>query len=919
MKNKEKNGTFLVFTICFVILLVPEIVNGYCGTCGNTPQSTIDECGFTVTHNCTYNSPLCRYEDCGPWPVSGGIYRPSEGKTCYYNFESDACAGGTGGGGGGCTYSSCTDCTLPSCPSVNGDNSDYTTSLPVDADGNEIDPPLDACIGNSISCSGTDNCDKDCNPQSDACYLPETNLTAIPTPTWNRLKIGVITSENLSTNSASPTLVHFPLPGVQIRSITNTITNPTGSRELRYNFLIDATAPAIAQTSNELLDKPLHTNLTQGYTGSIRTNYQTLNKCNDSVRSGSTLTTYYKVNTLPSRDSISVSIYGEPGDNKTARNCTGASSFSGQEVNNPLTIKIEGTDINGTSTINGAFLWMVKEGSSIPAGYFDKRYPVGPGQTRTDPNVIGFFLAHSPSGNSASIYKSDNSTGVINGWGRDTHDGTKTGTPSLKVNDPSGKIMIEYLEVLSHEIIDGKFTFVLRLTFPEPSSLTAPIAGKYNFYAGMTDTLSYYDLQPGMYVELRAGQLKNQPSWLWNFDFINPTIPSYSKNVPASNQREIDLSWVNDGTGSSIKDTVVNVYIDPDPDPSNTKTELQVKRLAPVGSLLYPIEKPGSDNIGLFFPSATSGWHTLGSLEMSNIDIGFNTSGVMSFFTTIYDQACNSFTTGSNSTWEYNLDKWIATKGGIFYSDGLVGFVPKNISPYNLGTELISTTQPSYPQVNSFSDLMNPVIVRSVKDSNDTNSDTIFSYLSERYQKMSGAGFIPIANIGQCTSVQKCILSASSVGADGGVTTTYSGKILVVSSGNIDIYPDIVATNPSTDGLIFFSGGNINIVGTHRKSDASSLLTDRIEAMMIARNGITITKEDPNPSTQQDRIEIIGSLLGLGSDNTGTSVFVERNLGLQNINYPVLNVMYHPKYAKLSELFFGTDTTTYKQEVGFKF
>ncbi|HQC39394.1 MAG TPA: hypothetical protein PK804_01940, partial [Candidatus Dojkabacteria bacterium] len=78
---------------------------------------------------------------------------------------------GAGGGGGGCSFKSCTDCTLPTCAAANGGNPDYTTNKPVDAEGNTIASPLAACIGNSISCNGTDNCGDSCKPQGPyACY-----------------------------------------------------------------------------------------------------------------------------------------------------------------------------------------------------------------------------------------------------------------------------------------------------------------------------------------------------------------------------------------------------------------------------------------------------------------------------------------------------------------------------------------------------------------------------------------------------------------------------------------------------------------------------------------------------------------------------------------------------------------------------
>lgn len=923
MKNKEKNGTFLVFTICFVILLVPEIVNGWCGTCGNTPQTTYDSCGEPVTHTCYYNNPLCRAEDCGPWPLSGSIYR--SGETCYYNFESTACGGGTGGGG--CTPGTCSDCTLPSCPSVNGDNSDYTTTKPVDAEGTTIDSPLAACIGNSISCKGWNGC-ANCNPKGpNSCYLPETNLTAIPTPTWNRLKIGVLTSGNLSTNSASRTLVHFPLPGVAISSLTNTITNPTGSRELRYNFLIDATAPAIAQTSNELLGKPLLANLTQGYEGSIRTNYQTLNKCNDSVRSGSTLTTYYKVNTLPVVTSLTIS--GESGDNITTRGCTATASYTGKEVNNPLIVTIKGTDANDTNSINGAYLWMVKEGTTIPAGYLDKRYSVGPGQTDTKPEIIGLFLAHSSTSDSVSIYKSinDNSTGTLSGWGRDTHDGTSGGIPNMDVmdrdlaNPANNKMLIQDFEILQHEVIGGEFTFKIKLPFPTDS--LGPISGNYKFYAGMTDNLSYYSIPgAGTYVELRTNQLKTQPSWQWNFDFLNPTITTPTAVPDPGDQRKIQLNWGSNGTGSNVQNTVVNVYKTLDPIYAVTK-------LLPTPVADINIIKPEDvlpDSIGLISPSITSGWQFVDQTT-TKFNINNNSNGVLSEYVTIYDQACNfSSTGGATSFPSTDLDRWIATKGGVFYSDGRIGYIPKEKigEKYNLGTELITTKYSNHPGTKDWGDFMNPVTVINAMDPHDLENGYKFDFLVTKFEEMKekvAFGIVTDDNL-NCNNPSGCVLyltTDKTLGKTDDTTQTYSGKILVYTIENITVGPNLVAQNPAVDGLILLAAKNITVHSTKHSSTVGVVHYDRIDALMISKDQINIPDGlGADLGVQQDGVLINGSLLAFG-ETQNPSIYLKRNLGLLNISNPVLIVNYHPKYAKLSELFFGTDTTTYKQEVGFKF
>lgn len=921
----QKNKNFkILFSIIFLIFM--SLVFGdnifacpdyqvstrtcWCSGC-NTYYAWCRHTSSDALGNCLYT----------PDPLSKQVAGTLNGGTsnCENAWATWFPSCGGGGGGGGCSFESCTDCTLPTCSAANGGNPDYTTNKPVDAEGNTIASPLAACIGNSISCNGKDNCGDSCNPQGPyACYLPETNLNTIPTPAWNRLKIGVLTSPNLSTNSSSKTLVHYPLPGVTISSETQQIANPTGSRELRYNFLIDATAPAIAQTSNELLGKPLLANLTQGYEGSIRTNYQTLNKCNDSVRSGSTLTTYYKVNTLPVVTSLTIS--GESGDNITTRGCTATASYTGKEVNNPLIVTIKGTDANDTNSINGAYLWMVKEGTTIPAGYLDKRYSVGPGQTDTKPEIIGLFLAHSSTSDSVSIYKSinDNSTGTLSGWGRDTHDGTSGGIPNMDVmdrdssNPANNKMLIQDFEILQHEVIGGEFTFKIKLPFPTDS--LGPISGNYKFYAGMTDNLSYYSIPgAGTYVELRTNQLKTQPSWQWNFDFVKPRIDNFALDVANLEQRLVDLTWVNNALGGSpIIDTVFNLYINPASSYSVTRTS------PPPSSSITPSIKPDSaNNIGLISP-VTSGWYSNSSLQSSTINIGENGEGSMNFYTTIYDSACNYYTTDSTQSLVYDLNKWVATKGGIFFSDDTVNYEPKPIEFYTLGTELVTTKVGTYPSVrvipepNSF---INPTLVKSVSDINDNDVDP-GARIDFLYQKLYENDLGEPSGL-NCYNEKGCKKTLTTIGVDG-ANTNYQGKIIIFSDQDINVYPNIVAGDSQTDGLIIFSMKNINILGGNT-STASNLAVDTIDALLMAKGQIKITSGTSDPEVQQDRVEVNGSLIAFGANEVDPAILIERNLRLQNTNKPVLNVIYHPKYAKISELFFGTETAVFKQEVGFKF
>lgn len=903
--KKSSLGIFCLFLFALFFFLnktdvLAEIVMG-CPGSYYTPDYHWDPVDMIVDDGCgawctlKSGTELCKYSyACAP-----GHWFP----------DQPVC--GSSGGPGGCSFESCTDCTLPTCSAANGGNSNYTTNKPVDAEGNTIASPLAACIGNSISCNGTDNCGDSCNPQGPyACYLPETNLNTIPTPAWNRLKIGVLTSPNLSTNSSSKTLVHYPLPGVTISSETQQIANPTGSRELRYNFILDSVAPGTTQTSNTLIGQPNILSLIEGKEGSIKTTYQTLNKCDNNLRSGSSLTTYYKVNTLPRITSLTIS--GESGD-QTYRGCAGTVSFTGKEVNNPLKVTIKGTDADSTASINGTYLWLVKDGTSFPSGYLDKRYAVGPGATATDPNIIGLFLT------GGSVYKSINSSGSLNGWGRDTHDGTSGGIPDPSVKDSSGNTIIKEVKVLTHGVVDGEYTMVVELIFPDsaPSATESQISGKYNMFAAMTDTLSYYGMGAGVgtFIELRSNALATNPSWNWNFDFANPNITSFNAGFTAGQQRIVDLNWIVDGTGSNIKNTIVNVY----------KTEnpiYPIKRISPLPQTSIDItEPPSSEEIGIATP-ISSGWEN-GAPLSSSFNINNNSSGTLTPYVTAYDQACNFSTAGGSvGNPSFDLNRWISTKGGILFSSGKISYIPKaNPNHWNTGTELIGIAFGQHPEKLNIDEGENPVSVINIIDRNNQERTTRFGMLKEKLDKQiekhsNDGTFKTITAINDCNTEENCILmteSSLTIPA-----TTYRGRILVLVNNSVNLVPDIKADDQTKDGLIIFSSGKVSIDAENLRSTVGNLVYDEIDALVISNNQISIpTGTEATPGSQQDGVKIIGSLLSFGN-GSNPGVLLQRNLGLLNVTNPVLIVNYHPKYAKISEIFFGTETAIFKQEVGFK-
>lgn len=911
--NLNKNCNYILISILFLLIFLinpNEIVacstftvtsDLYCWCDGSCETKTA-----TCVHdgNCLYHTEPSSVKV--PGTLDGGT---ANCKNAWGTWYPDC---GASGGPGGCTPDGTCACEseLPTCPYVNSGNDDYTTTKPVDAEGNTIESPLDACIGNSISCTKKDSCDDDCGTDGPyACYLPETNLSTIPTPTWNKLKIGNRLSGNLSTSSLTPTRVPYPLSSTETtESLTNTITNPDGSRGLRYNFTIGGVLTT--QTVNTLTNQPTAASLTQGSAGSITTSYSTLNKCNNNLRTGSQLTTYYKVDNLTTIDhtiSSSLTISGYTGDDSTGRGCTASPSYTGKITNNPLKVRIVAKDSDGSSDINGVFLWLVKNGSSIPSSYIDKMYTVGGGATSTDPNLIGIFVGLNDIRTVATIYKSNNSGGTLVNWGSDSG--------STSVKNSAGNVLIQEIKVLSRteNALDKTYTFELELTFPESS----PLAGNYKFHTTATDKLTFYNSNS---VELRT--LYHNSNWQWNFDFLNPTITTPTAVPDPGDQRKIQLNWGSNGTGSNVQNTVVNVY--KTLDPIYAVTKLLPTPVADI-NIIKPEDVP-PDSIGLISPSITSGWQFVDQTT-TKFNINNNSNGVLSEYVTIYDQACNfSSTGGATSFPSTDLDRWIATKGGVFYSDGRIGYIPKEKigEKYNLGTELITTKYSNHPGTKDWGDLMNPVTVINAMDTNDLENGYKFDFLVTKFEKMKEKvpfGIVTANNL-NCNNSSGCVLYLTTpitLGKTDDTTQTYSGKILVYTTENITVGPNLVAQNPAVDGLILLAAKNITVHSSKHSSTVGAVHYDRIDALVISKDQIYIPDGlVADFGIQQDGVLINGSLLAFGATQN-PSIYLKRNLGLLNITNPVLIVNYHPKYAKLSELFFGTDTTTYKQEVGFKF
>lgn len=780
------------------------------------------------------------------------------------------------------------------------------------------------CVAHKAKCEQTTACgdSKVCNEAQ--CYRVEKNTTPPSSPTNPIMTINGYTYP-LATDGTF-TRVRKPLPGQPETAVTIGATAPSLTPGTYRNPTFDFTGEnlGIGNKWKENPDtcsgsigedfcikqKPQNTIsyvgttlspqeiLIEGSQGTIDIKYNTQNICNSDLKTSLPISCSYQVDQLPTVTGLTIT--GTP--NPTEHGCT-ANSYTGNIANRTLTITVTGRDADGISDINGLSLWLVKRGVGDLSNDINKILAVGPGATATSQTEIGVFLGD-PSLNPAqelTVYKAINSGNTLTGWGRDVPTnplGTK------QVQDSAGNVLISSVSGTRRNLDSVTKEYVVTLEFPQ----NAPISGQYDIYAGFSDIFTYSGIGAATYLD---SQNVKQTTSSWNFDFTNPTV-----SVPvinSSGQQNLRIEWTADDTGSKIpaNRTVVNVY----------KTGVSSPISATPGGLVeHIIEQPTESEIGNFnTPKIVSGWiHPAGGDggRVQDVNIQTNDNGLMIFFISSYDLACNK--SKSQPTQIINLNKWLATKGGIFYSRGSVNYPTKSGlsgQNYNLGTELTSSLGTAIGHIINYNlrPTENPAIARGVIDSN--NNGLIFSKLKQNYEDMLNSGSLKAASLSgstvTCDNPTGCYWNTDSIG-----DITYSGKIIAYSN-KIRILNEIKKTNNS-DVMFVFADNDITIAGT-QNSTGPTIFTDKIDAFLLSGGSVTVDFGTSDAGQSQDQILVEGGVIGLANSNTANPAFIlKRSLGLKNLDNPTLIINYHPKYAVESKLFFGLQVNAYKREVGFK-
>jgi hypothetical protein len=675
---------------------------------------------------------------------------------------------------------------------------------------------------------------------------------------------------------------------------------------------------------------PLLSVLAQGAEGKIDSKYYNMNQCNSTNLYSNAEDFYYRVNNNPTFGCPA--IVNDAADNTTSKGCT-TTTHTGIEANNPLKFRMSGSDADGVEEIKGAVIWLSRDGLSSQIPSFPA---ISSTYTRSSRDHIAVMIMQRAGSwsNSPLIYAADSTS--ANSWGNIT---------SHREIRSSLGVMARVASASATQV-GNEIVFNLQIDFTPPTlgqpadtypegnyEISGIVFDQHMLLASGTVLDQFY-----MSTDCRVGG--------WNFDLREPVFADGFPYDEVIFSNILRLNWEFQGTGSNATNAVINAYKDVPQDDVRLETPGGYPDIT-----LFP--PPNESQIGVFTdPNAWNIPNTVSSSTFSSsarINILNNTEGSPIFHVTAYDQACNYVL--NTQPVIINLNPWMATKGGFVFSGGSVGADAKKFETYatfintvltearanelDIATEFVSTRS------NSINNLIYPTLqavrAHGIYNSNSQRTDW-YEHFSERFDEqqviLGMSNFKQIGFLDGMTSIsQECDTEYCYIRESGDLVVPNSfrdcdKKTLVMASGDIYVQPDILnGGDDNIDGCIFVSGGDIYIgAGAWKTGNATGVTEtkyDYLEAYMIADNMIDIELVDlmdgANIIYTRDGLEIYGGLVGFGRDvSGGSAIEVNRSFGLWNAYLPTVANTWDPRYAKLSEIFFGPGAAMYKREVGFK-
>lgn len=825
-----------------------------------------------------------------------------------------------------CTPTCNGSCDVPSCPSGSQELAN-------------------GCAVSSVeSCSYSNSCNTgSCGGGSRTCYYSETNLSFVQGngSTSGPASVSIIVdgkTYSLSTDPNNPTHIKLPAAGSSnVQITTPTFTAPVTSRGANYYYQANnygtsnewktwttcsgiagedscTTMPNSNNTQNFVpTSKTVNQVLKEGATGEISAMYATTDKCNDSYKYSLPTKGYYIVDFLPqppvpcTPGDPTCSWIPEISTNTTTRGCSSL-TYSGTEANNELHINAGVTDPDNLNEIQAFTLWFSKDASTPATATIAASY------TGSNTDDTGIMIKKNGSDwNNPNIYATNSNLT----WGQ------------ITINSGIGYINVAGTNII--EIYDISVTQNTNVTFDYKIKFlnnTSNLSGMYNVYGGSLDT------------HMINGNILDQSYFIkffnWGVDLVNPTVEDITQQIV--DPKNTYITWSNDDPTSGIGKTIINAYrlggLSTDPAGIKLYIPPAYTTLKGIITLDPNIAIPSDQEIGLY--NDTNAWkfdNNTGEKDMVNI--GNNESGRIALYITAYDKACNS----NGTTNEIDLNPWFATRGATVFSQGNISTSAKPVAglPYldgvfnpktgmnsnliDLGTELLSTRNTTIS--NLLHSNSGATIATQKEDSNNVKAAWYNKLFKKFNQYKSGLTAFNIANgdnsvSDSCTGANCYMYSNEDIT----IPTTYTcdRPTLFISEKDIHINPSLQSDNSVLTGCIFLAKNNIYVdAGTFKSTSGSKVQYDYIEGYLIADNQIIFPIADES-QTLRDAVEIFGGMVAFGTNPTSgeSAISIKRNLRLYSQINPTVVLTYDNKYSTISTMFFGTEYSLYKQEVGFK-
>jgi hypothetical protein len=812
-----------------------------------------------------------------------------------------------------CSPTSCHGCT-PSCPA---------------GQSTTVSGPL--CQQGISSCTGTNNCDP-CTLTGGSCYLPETNSSP-SAPSEIDMSVGT-NDYDLSPDSGNPTKIKQPMENETVTLTVPELTPvPLTARGIGYYFRAYENVTEIFSspepTGQTLTDPNPDPNfeytqeftnaddlLDGGFSGKADGRYYTFDKCNYTVQYSSAVEGYFTVDNIPPTPGPNPNVCDpevevcdkfdylpELGSLQTTRGCE-STDYVGQEINNPLAMEFSMTDEDGNSEVEALAIWF-RSSTTTPALPTTMEITTGDNEGIDNDN-FGILIRKDTDWTSTKIYQSMNDGGGLQ-W-KEITDG--------QILDPLGVRTLTVLDLEVDTVTNPSIDISFKLQFHYGEGYTAdPITDEYEIYAQGLDTSQIYD------NTVEVDKLDN--IFDIGIDLINPTTES--TQITVNDVTEAELSWTASDSESGVERNIINALVSP---PEGDVVSLRAEEPD------LPVFIPGdyeTSEIGYFDDNMTL--VILGNSDNDIlVDIGSNETGSIDMYVTTYDYACNY----SGASDQINLEPWIATKGGTFYSregvktrakdiEGMANPTFNNFTDEEVdqGTELLSARTDFLYQI--MHPAANAVAASQVYDSNQKKTYW-FGHLQDKFQTQKLKDDITLQELTSpdmdCASGEYCYYeSTNDIDlTDPDLPTTYSctGNKLIISEENIIIDPTDYAsgTTDRQDGCIYVAKGDIEITGGDYWSNPD-VEYDYFEGFFIAEGQIEISMADGTEEIR-DGLEIKGGLVAFGNEITGDAISINRNLRLYNLLYPTVLVNHDFKYGRIAETFFGREADIYKQEVGLR-